>query len=107
MAYPVACCLHSLQTAPCNGDMLTINRLLMGGTLREHSIGGRVIFVLEPGLIVDDKLVSDVEMKPPPNRTLLILLCKGRGRTNLFNMSVSFTGSAAGHKISADRISSP
>lgn len=59
-------CLHSLHTTPCNGDMLTISRLLMGGTLsREHNISGRAIFVLQPGLIGDDKLVSDVDMKFP------------------------------------------
>lgn len=34
----------------------------MGGTLdrEEHNIGGRVTFILEPGLIQNEELVSNV-----------------------------------------------
>lgn len=67
MTYPVACsktCLRSSHTASPDGDMLTINRLLMGGTLnREHNIGGRVFFFLTPGIITAREMVSDVEMR--------------------------------------------
>lgn len=37
----------------------------MGGTLGiEDNIGGRVVFLLEPGLIVDERMVSRVEISP-------------------------------------------
>lgn len=36
----------------------------MGGTLEEDNIGGRVIFLLEPGYIMDSNMVSNVIKKP-------------------------------------------
>lgn len=42
---------------------LTPYRLLIGGTLGRHNIGGRVTFTLTPGFLSDDDMVSGVQKK--------------------------------------------
>lgn len=56
-------CLSCLYNALSAGHVLTIARLVMGGTLTEDNIRGRVIFLLEPGYITDSHMVSNVEKK--------------------------------------------
>lgn len=56
-----------MHIATYDGSLLTVNRLLMGGTFnREDNIRGRAIFVLEPGIILNRDQVRNVEKELPP-----------------------------------------
>lgn len=51
---------------------LTSYRLLMGGRLGRHNIGGRVTFTLTPGYLRDKDMVSNIEMKYLLDRAMFI-----------------------------------
>lgn len=47
----------------------------MGGTLgREDNIRGRVMFILEPGVLDDEKQVSHIKKKLLPRRMMMLYI---------------------------------